>query len=157
MTLIIDRYTIPSIDSFKGPIADDDFDIDMAQTDELKKPTADARASKLWRTLRVASKSRLNMLDKIDDGQDLQALFDPSKDENPMSTGSKEDGVPEDENQDLTKSTTMQSNEINKALAANLETNGIEPRERDEKSLESTQNVILSEPTSEIPQGSIAE
>lgn len=129
----------------------------MAQTDELKKQTADARASKLWRTLRVASKSRLNMLDKIDDGQDLQALFDPSKDENPMSTGSKEDGVPEDENQDVTKSTTMQSDGINKALAVNLETNGIEHRETDEKSLESTQNVIFSEPTSEIPQGSIAE
>lgn len=157
MTLIIDRYTIPSIDAFKGPIADDDFDIDMAQTDELKKQTADARASKLWRTLRVASKSRLNMLDKIDDGQDLQALFEPSKDENPMSTESKEEGVPEDETQDVTKSTSMQSNGINKALAVNSETNGIEPRERDEQSLESTQNVILSEFTSEIPQGSIAE
>ncbi len=157
MKLIIDRYTIPSIDSFKGPIADDDFDIDMAQTDELKKQAADARASKLWRTLRVASKSRLNMLDKIDDGQDLQALFEPSKEENPMSAESKEEGVPEDENQDVTNSTSTQSNEMNKVLALNLEINGIVPREKDEKSHESAQNVVLSESTSDIPPGSIAE
>lgn len=162
MLLITNRYTTPSIDSFKGPIADDDFDIDMAQTDGLKKQAAEARASKLWRTLRVASKSRLNMLDKIDDGQDLQALFEPSGDENPMSTESKEEGAADDENQDVTKSNNVQSKGIDtsnteSAVAVNLETNGIEPRELDEKSLESAQNVISSDSTSEIPQGSIAE
>jgi len=162
LLLITNRYTTPSIDSFKGPIADDDFDIDMAQTDGLKKQAAEARASKLWRTLRVASKSRLNMLDKIDDGQDLQALFEPSGDENPMSTESKEEGAADDENQDVTKSNNVQSKGIDtsnteSAVAVNLETNGIEPRELDEKSLESAQNVISSDSTSEIPQGSIAE
>lgn len=162
MLLITNRYTTPSIDSFKGPIADDDFDIDMAQTDGLKKQAAEARASKLWRTLRVASKSRLNMLDKIDDGQDLQALFEPSGDENTMSTESKEEGAADDENQDVTKSNNVQSKGIDtsnteSAVAVNLETNGIEPRELDEKSLESAQNVISSDSTSEIPQGSIAE
>lgn len=78
-----DRYTIPSVDSFKGPIADDDFDIERANTDEEKRQAADGRASKLWRTLRVASKSRLNLFDKIDDGHDLQALFELKADSHP--------------------------------------------------------------------------
>lgn len=70
-----ERYTIPSVDSFKGLIADDEFDIERASTDEEKRQAADGRASKLWRTLRVASKSRLNLFDKIDDGHDIRALF----------------------------------------------------------------------------------
>ena len=71
------RYTIPAINSFKGPIAEDDFDIGMAKNEEEKQLASDARASKLWRTLRVASKSRLNVFDKIDDGNNLRPLFEP--------------------------------------------------------------------------------
>ena len=71
------RYTVPTIDSFKAPIIQDDFEIEMAKDDEEKQLSIDARASKLWRTLRVASKSRLNIFDKIDDGNDLKPLFDP--------------------------------------------------------------------------------
>ena len=70
------------MESFKGPIADDEFDIDMAKTDEEKVLATNARASKLWRTLRVASKSKLNLFDKIDDGNNLQALFQPEGEEN---------------------------------------------------------------------------
>ena len=49
----------------------------MAKTDEEKVLASNARASKLWRTLRVASKRKLNLFDKIDDGNNLQALFEP--------------------------------------------------------------------------------
>ena len=76
------RYTIPTAESFKGPIFEDDFDIEMAKTDEEKQQATDARASKLWRTLRIASKSKLNLFDKIDDGNNLQALFQPEDEEN---------------------------------------------------------------------------
>ncbi len=76
------RYTIPTAESFRGPIADDDFDISVAKTDEEKQLLTDARASKLWRTLRIASKSKLNLFDKIDDGNKLDALFEPEGDEN---------------------------------------------------------------------------
>lgn len=51
----------------------------------------DARASKLWRTLRVASKSRLSLFDKIDDGHDLQALFDFKTDENQAAAGDEDE------------------------------------------------------------------
>ena len=54
----------------------------MAKTAEDKQQAIDARASKLWRTLRIASKSKLNRFDKIDDGNNLQALFQPEEEEN---------------------------------------------------------------------------
>ncbi|CAF9934405.1 hypothetical protein IMSHALPRED_009699 [Imshaugia aleurites] len=81
-----ERYTIPTADSFRGPIAEDDFDIDMAKTGEEKQQASDARASKLWRALRVASKSKLNLFDKIDDGNNLQALFQPEEEESKDKT-----------------------------------------------------------------------
>jgi len=77
-----ERYAIPTAESFQRPIADDDFEVEMAKTDEEKRLAADARASKLWRTLRIASKSKLNLFDKIDDGKNLKALFEANKDEN---------------------------------------------------------------------------
>ena len=69
------RYTIPKIEDFKGPLSEDDFDLEIATTEEEKQLLANARASKLWRTLRIASRSKLNLFDRIDDGHNLQALF----------------------------------------------------------------------------------
>lgn len=80
--LITGRYSIPTAESFRGPIADDEFDAAMAKTDEEKQLASNARASKMWRTLRVASKSKLSLFDKIDDGNNIQALFQPEGDEN---------------------------------------------------------------------------
>ncbi|KAL9130352.1 MAG: hypothetical protein Q9217_001454 [Psora testacea] len=95
-----DRYTIPTLESFKGPIARDEFDFEMAKNDEEKQMATDARASKLWRTLRIASKSKLNVFDKIDDGNNLKPLFEPEKDEvkekagiNGAAEEAKEDAV----------------------------------------------------------------
>lgn len=81
-----ERYTIPTADSFRGPILEDDFDIEMAKTREEKQQATDARASKLWRTLRIASKSKLNLFDKIDDGNNLQALFQPEEEKGKEKT-----------------------------------------------------------------------
>lgn len=58
----------------------------MAKTGEEKQQATDARASKLWRTLRIASKSRLNLFDRIDDGNNLQALFQPEEEESKEQT-----------------------------------------------------------------------
>lgn len=74
--LTVHRYSIPTIESFERPIADDDFDIDMNIDPEEKQLSIDARASKLWRTLRIASRSKLNVFDKIDDGNNIKALFE---------------------------------------------------------------------------------
>lgn len=81
MILTAIRYSIPNVDSFKGPLADDDFEIDMARDDEEKQRLRDARASKVWRTLRIASKSKFKLFHKIEDGNNLDVLFQPKSDE----------------------------------------------------------------------------
>ena len=63
-------------------MADDEFDLEMAKSDEEKRAAASSRSSKLWRTLRIASKNKLNLFDRIDDGNNLQVLFDVPGDEN---------------------------------------------------------------------------
>ena len=50
----------------------------MAKTEEDKKLVANARSSKIWRALRIASKSKLKLLDRIENGN-LQALFEDDR------------------------------------------------------------------------------
>ena len=98
------RYTIPTAESFRGPIGDDDFEIRLAKTDEEKQLLIDARASKLWRTLRIASKGKLNLFDKIDDGNKLDALFEPEGDE---SKEKEVDGMEDSQEQSNRESTPL--------------------------------------------------
>ncbi len=90
-TLTSCRYTVPTAESFQRAIEEDEFDIQMGKTEEDKQLSTNARASKLWRTLRIASKSKLNLFDKIDDGNNLQALFKPEGEtENARDENSKD-------------------------------------------------------------------
>ncbi|KKY17276.1 putative nuclear matrix protein [Diplodia seriata] len=70
-------YTIPTAESLHKGIQEDELDMEMAMADEDKHRLQEAKASKTWRALRVASKDRLSLFDKIDDGKQLQALFEP--------------------------------------------------------------------------------
>lgn len=132
-----DRYTIPSVDSFKGPIAEDEFDMDTARTEEGKQQAVDGRASKLWRTLRVASKSRLNLFDKIDDSHDLKALFDSKADEHQRVAES--DGI--DAPRDLARITPEPHVLIasEKEIEGVLESNGVGESTEEGPTIESTQ------------------
>ncbi|KAL8993612.1 MAG: hypothetical protein Q9169_006215 [Polycauliona sp. 2 TL-2023] len=71
------RYTLPKVEDFKAPMMEDEFDMDMAKTEAEKEAIGVAKASKMWRTLRIASKNRLNFFDKLEDGNGLGPLFDP--------------------------------------------------------------------------------
>ena len=64
-------------------ITDDDFNIEMAQTSEEKDEAVKAKASKTWRTLRLAARTKLNLLDKIEDGKNLRVLFEEPPSETP--------------------------------------------------------------------------
>jgi THO complex subunit 1 len=70
------RYSKPSTDSLLKGIANDELDVDMAMTDEEKNVLINLKASKTWRILRIASKTRLNLFDKADDGKNLKVLFE---------------------------------------------------------------------------------
>ncbi|KAL9034364.1 MAG: hypothetical protein Q9214_007077, partial [Letrouitia sp. 1 TL-2023] len=77
-------FSTPTIESFKGPLAEDDFNLEMAKTDQEKEAALTAKESKTWRVLRIASQTRMKDLDKIEDMSDLDALFfgQPPDDEN---------------------------------------------------------------------------
>jgi THO complex subunit 1 len=74
--LTVASFNNPAPDSFLMGILDDDFDVDMAKTKEDRDAATKAKASKVWRTLRLASRSKLNQFDKIDDGKNIKVLFD---------------------------------------------------------------------------------
>lgn len=69
------KYRVPSIDSFKDKIAADDLEIEMPTDEETKQAAIEAKASKGWRALRIASKSKLAFFDKIDDPDKIDMIF----------------------------------------------------------------------------------
>ena len=98
----------------------------MAKTDEEKQQAMDARASKLWRTLRVASKSKLNLFDKIDDGNNLKALFHPEEEENKERT--EVDGT----------------EQLSEQAADESKSNGTEQKMVDENGVEAQREIIAN-------------
>ncbi|KAJ5144851.1 hypothetical protein N7448_002243 [Penicillium atrosanguineum] len=105
-----DRFAVP--DS-KGGILDDEMDIDMAQTADDKEAALSAKSSKLWRILRLSAKTKMAVFDKIDDGNNLNILFEapapagetpqPDGNEDPqdsLSAEGKESGEEEEAAQD---------------------------------------------------------
>jgi len=70
-----ERYSIPATDGYRMAINDDDFEIDMAKTEDEKKVVTEAKSSKIWRTLRIASRTKFKDFDKVDDGNKLDVLF----------------------------------------------------------------------------------
>lgn len=127
--LTSNRYTIPTVEAFRGPIADDDFDIDRAQDEEEKQRARDARSSKLWRTLRVASKGKFNTLDKIDDGQNLQTFFDSQSTGNHIPPDSTDGQPPDEDQRDAVESNGIKTPIPGEAPSPKIEVNGIKDTE----------------------------
>ncbi|KZL87069.1 guanylate kinase [Colletotrichum incanum] len=95
-----ERYSLPELDSFKRKIADDDFEIDMPTNNQTKAAAIESKASKSWRALRIASKSRLALFDKIDDPEKIDAVFEEPVDVDESEVAADEavnnDNIPED-------------------------------------------------------------
>ncbi|KAK4193969.1 THO complex subunit 1 transcription elongation factor-domain-containing protein [Podospora australis] len=70
------RYRIPALDSFKRGIAEDELEIDMPANNESKNAAIEGKASKSWRALRIASKSKLVAFDKIEDDDKIDVVFE---------------------------------------------------------------------------------
>lgn len=75
-----DRYQLPELDSFKRKIADDDFEIEMSK-DEVKAAAIAGKASKSWRALRIAARTKLAAFDKIDDPKKIDVVFEELKED----------------------------------------------------------------------------
>ncbi|KAI4255635.1 MAG: hypothetical protein LQ352_002480 [Teloschistes flavicans] len=92
------RYDLPRVEDFKGPIMEDEFDADMAREEKEKEEVGVRKASKMWRALRIASKSKLNLFDRIEEGGNLGVLWNPPTPEKPVEAEVKDDDK-DDENE----------------------------------------------------------
>ncbi|KAK9775035.1 putative Guanylate kinase-like domain-containing protein [Seiridium cardinale] len=76
------RWKLPELATFKDKIAADDLELEFAKSEKEKAQIIEAKASKTWRALRIASRTRMAALDKIDDWQDISAVFQEPKQPN---------------------------------------------------------------------------
>lgn len=78
-----ERYSIPVSDTYRHGIMDAELDIDMAANEEEKAKATEAKTSKTWRTLRLASRRQFRAFDKVDETGSLDALFRSEDKEEP--------------------------------------------------------------------------
>ncbi|KAI9659794.1 MAG: hypothetical protein M1821_001145 [Bathelium mastoideum] len=88
-----DRCQIPSLETLVKGVAMDDLDLEMADTEEERKTIEEDKLGKVWRALRVASKTKLARIDEIDDGRNLQALLSAEVGANGANEGSTTPGT----------------------------------------------------------------
>ncbi|KAJ5273582.1 hypothetical protein N7478_008707 [Penicillium angulare] len=140
-----DRFTVPTADSFMMGIMDDEMDIDMAQTPDDKNVAIISKASKTWRVLRLAAKSRLSAFDKIEDGNNLKALFEapaPPADTPPpteANQGAENGETTEHDSKDFTEN-TEEAQEPQEPQEAQENQEPREPQETTEDSKPVTEN-----------------
>jgi THO complex subunit 1 len=89
------RYQVPSVISFKSKIELDDMDIEMARDEESKNAAIEAKASKSWRALRIASATKLTAFDKIERADKIDEIFhDRAKNDESATNGDEEADEP---------------------------------------------------------------
>lgn len=94
-----ERYQLPELESFERKIADDEFEIEMPTNDQTKAAAIAGKASKSWRALRIAARSKLAAFDKIDDSKKVDVIFkeleDDDQDAEDEEQAAAEDDMPE--------------------------------------------------------------
>lgn len=70
-----ERWKLPELNTFQKKIETDDLDLDFANSEKEKSEILEAKASKTWRALRIARRSKLASFDKVDDWQKVDAIF----------------------------------------------------------------------------------
>ncbi|KAK5653133.1 hypothetical protein OQA88_9232 [Cercophora sp. LCS_1] len=96
---VSERYSLPELESFKRGIADDDFEIEMPTNNQTKAEAIEAKSSKTWRALRIASKFKLSVFDNIDSDDKIDAIFEENIDpdlEETQDTGVEDAVFPDD-------------------------------------------------------------
>ena len=84
------RAKLPPVESFKGGIAEADLDLEMASGKE-KLDLEEKRRGFVWQALRVGSRERFWAFDKVDDGRNIGALFEPAEVRGEGENGEKEE------------------------------------------------------------------
>ncbi|KAI0976209.1 THO complex subunit 1 transcription elongation factor-domain-containing protein [Xylaria arbuscula] len=69
------KWKLPDLTDFKNKIASDDLDLDFANSEKEKTILLESKASKTWRALRIARRSRLTAFDRIEDWRNVDVIF----------------------------------------------------------------------------------
>lgn len=86
-----ERYQLPELKSFKRKIQEDELEIEMPMTDQSKAAAIEGKASKTWRALRIASRTKLALFDKIESDENIGLLFE-EEEEQPKEEEAHENG-----------------------------------------------------------------
>lgn len=78
-----ERCEAPDLMSYRRKIADDDFEIEMPTNNQTRATAVEGKASKSWRALRIASQYKLSSLDKIDNPDKIDVVFEEEPAEDP--------------------------------------------------------------------------
>lgn len=73
------RHRLPEVKSFKRGIQEAELEIDMPMSNASQRDAVESKASKTWRALRIASRTKLALFDKIDSYEDINILFEDEK------------------------------------------------------------------------------
>lgn len=73
------RFKLPDVKSFKRGIQEADLEIEMPLTDKSKAEAIETKASMSWRALRIASRTKLRLFDRLDSYEDISILFEDDK------------------------------------------------------------------------------
>ncbi|KAJ5631625.1 uncharacterized protein N7484_011725 [Penicillium longicatenatum] len=135
-----DRYSVPTVEVIMKNIMNDEMDIDMAMTDEDKEAAIRAKSSKTWRILRLAAKSKLSAFDKIDDGKNLEVLFEaPAL---PTDTPQATEGADDDGNEDIKDAPEEIDEEAQQAQETAVESKDVTDVPEQEPNITSDDTVI---------------
>lgn len=122
------RYKLPEIKSFQRGIQEVDLDLEMPGDTEKERELKEHKASLSWRALRIASRTKLAVLDKIDSFEDISILFEEPrpKDEANDENGENGDHMATEENgNEADNGEVVAEEEDGKATpAATVEPNG---------------------------------
>ena len=74
--LTVTRFTLPPAETLVDGIDAVQLDLELETNAEEKRRLQDAKASKTWRALRLASKTKLSLFDKVEDGRNLHCFVE---------------------------------------------------------------------------------
>jgi THO complex subunit 1 len=85
-----DRYALPDLASFKDLIEEENLEIDMPSNEQSKNRAVERKASKTWRALRIAATSRMARFDKIENDNNINAIFEDDNSEEEVKAADPE-------------------------------------------------------------------
>lgn len=90
-----ERFATPDAEALLKSTANDDLDLEMAQSQEETDNITRSKTSKSWRALRLSMKSRLSAFERVDDGKNMHLLFE-SPPKPTREAGSEKEGQGEE-------------------------------------------------------------